>query len=588
MRNTVRVVLAIFLGVLIFANYNSIRILNLAVNVLNDDQLYRTNLTVSQISIELNRDFAILKHHHNFLEDYLKRWARTYNIQGIAVYDGQRQKLAGVMNDLPAELNDPLAILQKQSDGRYLKYLLKNGKFSDQNEEGSFVLIFDVEKLTHIERSARIVSYSNLVLMAVAALFVIYLFESTLRPFRVLMQTAKSAPAATKPGEDRNEADFLIQTFNGVIAQLKEKEQELAKLHQLEKARADDVQQLNQDLIRSISSGLILMDHEGRISVLNQSAEAILKIDRTEVLNKSYGAVLEKISPAFRQDIDRCFADQTNINRAELEIRTSGPELRYLGANIMPLQDRQRRFAGVFCLFTDITEFKLLQKHIAEKEKYASLGEMAGGVAHEFRNSVATISGYVQLLEKKIAADQQTYTMPIQKELLSLQKVVNDFLSFARPVQLELGSVRMKELLKECIEEVSVAFPENIQFIMNGDFPEVTGDEARLHQVFSNLIRNAAESMDGTRRNGTVEISGSTTLNGKFLVIDVRDNGTGIQHEDLAKIFTPFFSTKRKGVGLGLAIVQKLVLQHNGSISVETRPEGTLFRVQLPVTERPL
>jgi PAS domain S-box-containing protein len=583
MRNTVRVVLAIFLGVLILANYNTIRILNLAVDVLNSDLSQRADLILNQVSAELTRHFTALKQDHRILEDFIRAWMKTYNIQGIAVYDTKEQKIAGVLTGLPADLNDPIQVLRNHPNGRWGKYLLQAGRFTDQKIESKFVLVFEVEKLMRIERSTRIVSYSNLLLMALAALVVFYLFESTFRPFRVLMQTARSAPAETKPGENRNEADFLIDTFNGVIAQLKNKEQELERLHMLEKARADDVQQLNQDLISSISSGLILIDHTGKINVFNQAAETILKRDRASILNTEYKTALQSISPAFKQDIDRCFTERINMNRTELEIHTGDTEIRYLGANIMPLQDRQQQFAGVICLFTDITEFKMLQKHMAEKEKYASLGEMAGGVAHEFRNSVATISGYVQLLENKIAQDQKSYTSPIQKELQSLQKVVNDFLSFARPVQLTIASVHLKELLHECIEEVRVASDSNIEFSMNGTFPVVPGDETRLRQVFSNLIRNAAESMDGTGRHGRVEISGSTAFNGKFSIVDVKDNGAGILADDISKIFTPFFSTKRKGVGLGLAIVQKLVLQHNGSISVQSSSDGSLFRVQLPV-----
>ncbi|HEY7160644.1 MAG TPA: ATP-binding protein, partial [Acidobacteriota bacterium] len=225
-----------------------------------------------------------------------------------------------------------------------------------------------------------------------------------------------------------------------------------------------------------------------------------------------------------------------------------------------------------------------LQKHMAEKEKYASLGEMAGGVAHEFRNSVATIAGYMQLLENKIDPDRKEYTEPIQKELQSLQKVVNDFLSFARPVELEMGNVSLFDLLQECVEEVKVGIPREVEFQMYGVFPEVHGDERMLRQVFTNLIRNAAESLEGSNRKGKLEISGSTALNGKFCVIDFADNGLGIRSEDVSRVFTPFFSTKQDGVGLGLAIVQKLILQHNGTISVDSGPEGSLFRVQLPVS----
>ena len=582
MRNTIRIVLALFLIILVFANYNSIRIVNRAVSVLNDDLQQRASLILREMIIKLTENYFNLSNQSQ-LDQNLRRWLDLYDIQGIVVYETSGTAEAMMSYNLPKNLAEPLKILGNRKTAIVDKYLLVTGQFVSGTELRKVVLLFDIERYIRFERSAKAVSYAGLLLMILAGLAVLYFFESAFRPFRILLQTARSAPADIPAHENRNEADFLIQTFNSVIGQLKTKEQELAKLHLSEKARADDVARLNQDLIRSISSGLILVDQTGRINVFNEAAQTILRISAKEVLARPYGEVMQKLSPAFKADLDRCLNERTNINRAELEVHTQDAELRYLGASIMPLQDRQQNFAGAICLFTDITEFKLLQKHMAEKEKYASLGEMAGGVAHEFRNAVATIAGYMQLLENKIEPDQKEYTIPVQKELQSLQKVVNDFLSFARPVELEMGHVLLRELLVECMEEVKVASSNEVDFNIEGVFPEVRGDERMLRQIFTNLIRNAAESLDGTNRKGKIEINGSSALSGKFCLVDISDNGIGIRNEDISRIFAPFYSTKREGVGLGLAIVQKLVLQHNGTITVETGENGSIFRVQLPV-----
>jgi signal transduction histidine kinase len=117
---------------------------------------------------------------------------------------------------------------------------------------------------------------------------------------------------------------------------------------------------------------------------------------------------------------------------------------------------------------------------------------------------------------------------------------------------------------------------------LGGEFPQIAGDEAMLRQIFSNLLRNAVEALRDTGRKGLVSVSGSVT-EGKISRVEIKDNGSGIRAEDLDRIFTPFYSTKQDGVGLGLAIVQKLVLSHNGSIQVESGPEGSLFRVHLPI-----
>ena len=500
-------------------------------------------LILREMMIKLNQDYFSLSNEAQ-VDKNLRRWLELYDIQGIVVYKATGSPEAMLTYNLPKNLADPIKLLGNRKTAIIDKYLLVTGQFVSGTELRKVVLLFDIERYIRFERSAKAVSYSGLLLMILAGLAVLYFFESAFKPFRILLQTARSAPAQLPMRENRNEADFLIQTFNSVIGQLKTKEQELAKLHLIEKARADDVARLNQDLIRSISSGLILVDQTGKINVFNEAAESILKLSAKDVLSRSYSEVLQKLSPAFQADMDRCLNERTNINRAELEVRTKDSELRYLGASIMPLQDRQQNFAGVICLFTDITEFKLLQKHMAEKEKYASLGEMAGGVAHEFRNSVGTIAGYMQLLENKIEPDQREYTIPVQKELQSLQKVVNDFLQFARPVELEMGRVSLRELLQECTEEVKVITSGDVIFSIHGVFPEVRGDERMLRQIFTNLIRNAAESLEGTNRKGKLEINGSTAVNGKFCVVDVADNGIGIRNEDLISDLHSFFFYK--------------------------------------------
>jgi PAS domain S-box-containing protein len=464
---------------------------------------------------------------------------------------------------------------------RHEPYLVRRVNLGSAERKVPVLFLFNAERLFRIERSAKLISYLNLVVIGFAVLLGFYFVHSTLRPLRVLMQTAKSAPAEISDVGSGNDSDFLIGTFKGVITKLKEKEQELNRLHQLEKARADDVQQLNQDLLRSITSGLILIDQNGKIRVFNQAAESILKVSRLIALNQPYAPIVQKYSPALSLDIKECFDRHEPIVRAEMEIQTPRNGRSFISAGIMPLQDRQQKFSGVFCIFSDITEFVLLQQHMAQKEKFASLGEMAAGVAHEFRNSLATIAGYVQLMEDKVSGDEKTYTAPINKELGLLQKIVNDFLSFAKPAQPHFNPVDLEELVHECAEEARISAKE-IDFKIDGEFFTIPGDEIMLRQIFNNLLRNAVEALRETNRKGLIRICGEKQ-DQKTIVVRIQDNGSGIQQDDLERIFTPFYSTKQDGVGLGLAIVQKLVLSHNGSIDVSSTSEGTTFTLHFPI-----
>lgn len=585
MQNTIRVLAIFFLGTMILLNFSSVRLLSQALSSLKESTEQRATLVAREVSEELTEKFTQEAPHK--AEDLLQVLMRNYSFDGIVIYNRDINPEIDLTSQLPDKIRNfvrtPEGSFSGHQNIRLNSYLIVPSSFlvKSTGEKKFFLLFFNEEKGQEIERSTKIISYSNVLLIGLTAFLALYFLETTLKPYRVLMQTARSAPSELSPPEGRNDAEFLIGTFKGVIAKLKEKEQELARLHQSEKARADNVQLLNQDLIRSISSGLMIMDLSGKITIFNEAAQAILNVPRLIVLNESYRKIIPGISPGFKEDIDECFEKKASISRAEMEIQTRSG-LRYLGATIMPLKDREQRFSGVFCLFTDITEFKHLQQHMALKEKFASLGEMSAGVAHEFRNSVATISGYLQLLENKIEVDQKGYVGSMQKELQELQRVVNDFLSFARPVTLEITDVSLQEMLKEAIEEVRVvpAFSA-IAFSITGEFPVIKADESMLRQVFLNLIRNAAESIDGTGRKGNVEAHGA--VRDGLAIVEIRDNGVGIPAADLPRIFTPFFSTKQKGVGLGLAIVQKLVLQHNGATSVESGPEGSTFRVQFPV-----
>lgn len=582
MRNPLRVVLVLFLGILILSNYNSIRVLHHAIQFLELHLQEQAASTMRLVTDELSHHNWMADQDNRQVQNFLQACVKKYGLMGIALYGSGSHPRASVITTAPAEYSDPKRLLGSNPSMRRDRYLILEGSYREGALSLPVVLVLDARRVFQIERATTIVSYANILLMVFVAFIVLYFFESVFRSYQVLVQTARNAPDTGAHADNRNEADFLIDTFNGVISKLKSKEQELEKLHQSEKARADDVQQLNQDLVRSISSGLILVDDHSSIRVFNQAAESILQLERSAVLNQPYDAALNGAGSQLREDIAHCFQERTPLDRAEMEVRTDGQQ-RFLNANTMPVQDRARNFAGVLCLFSDITDFKRLQQHSAQKEKYASLGEMAGGVAHEFRNSVATVTGYVQLLERRVTPEQVQYIAPIQKELQSLQKVISDFLSFARPVQLEVRPVSLLQLLNECTEEVRVSAPAELEFTMKGEFRDLQGDEAMLRQVFLNLIRNAVQAVEGAGRQGGITITGATKDEGQSVMVEIRDNGTGIRAEDMPKIFSPFFTTKKDGVGLGLAIVQKLVLQHNGIITAESSSAGSAFRVQLPV-----
>ena len=241
--------------------------------------------------------------------------------------------------------------------------------------------------------------------------------------------------------------------------------------------------------------------------------------------------------------------------RMEAMLDRPGGKL-WLGYNTAVLTDRQDCRTRRYLSFSDLTEVKRLQEQVELRERLTALGEMSAGIAHELRNPMAVISGYLKLLSKKSDPTGQETILSITNEINGMNRIIGDLLTFARPASLNRVKVALKEMITSCLAVVLQAKGENarIETVLKLADAEVTVDEVLMRQAFSNLLQNAVEAMpDG----GTLTIEAMTN---RDLKIVVRDTGTGIPSDKLKKIFLPFFTLKDTGVGMGLALVHKIVL----------------------------
>jgi signal transduction histidine kinase len=215
---------------------------------------------------------------------------------------------------------------------------------------------------------------------------------------------------------------------------------------------------------------------------------------------------------------------------------------------------------------------------------------MSAGIAHEFKNALATISGYAQMIRSESSAGEvRDSSERILDQTRSLTHIVTEFLRFAKPLEISYESVAMQSVIERIAEELREAIP-NCSVTFEGDFENLPGDEALLRQALINLVRNGAEAARLAGQAPHVTLTGTIEdLGGrKWQRICVADNGPGIPAQDLAKIFLPFFTTKSDGTGLGLAIVQKVALQHSGSIEARNRAGGGAeFLLWLPLRQEP-
>jgi signal transduction histidine kinase len=235
------------------------------------------------------------------------------------------------------------------------------------------------------------------------------------------------------------------------------------------------------------------------------------------------------------------------------------------------------------CLFTDLTAVVELEEQLRLKEALARLGELTAGLAHEFRNGLATIHGYGKLLDPDSLPPQaRTCVEGIRAETTALGEVVTNFLRFARPEQLALAPIDLKAVITRAIEDVPGA---QQAVTLEGSFPTVDGDDVLLRRAFSNLFRNSLEACESTGMPPRIDVRSDVVNDEAHIVVD--DNGPGFTPEYLGKLFQPFATTKVNGTGLGLAIVQKVIVSHNGLVTAGNRPEGgAQFRLRLPVARQ--
>lgn len=452
-----------------------------------------------------------------------------------------------------------------------------------------------------------IFSYQIVALM-IGLLLIFYLFRRLMRPYRRMVEAAQGSPV--RATEAMSESEFVVETFQALIQQLQAKETELAQLHTLERRRAEKSERFSERLVANIPSGLVAINSKGLITSANKHAMTLFNLSElaahfeneneveAEIQKQAIKyEVFFKAAPSMMEMISQCLQTGNPFKREEVEIAQAEGGLRRLGLSISPITDASQNIEGALCMMTDITEVTDLRERIKLQETLANLGEMAAGLAHEFKNSLATIQGYAQLFDVQSEAatptsQRRTMLDSMLKEVDLLARLVTDFLNFARPQSLNFSIVEMQSLIDECVEEVRPQLERyKVNIVVKGQFIALAADESLLKRVFVNLIRNATEAIDADASRRQIEIIGSMDKGtGKpYAHIRVSDTGSGISSKDLHNIFIPFFTTKSRGYGIGLAIVQKIMMAHGGDVYVESSDAtGTVFHCRLPLYPSPL
>jgi signal transduction histidine kinase len=391
-----------------------------------------------------------------------------------------------------------------------------------------------------------------------------------------VLRFASAARETRKGGGDGGETAFLTAALQEAVTKLKAQERATA-------ARAEASERLSDEIISSLTAGLMVAGLSSDVRILNPAGRRMLGIAAGASAEECRAA----IAPLALADvIDECLRTGVPVVRRSVSLPAVRHGATHLGVTVSPLFDG-RSLQGAICLFTDLTAVKELEAQLRLKESLAEVGELTAGIAHEFRNGLATIHGYSRLFDLQQLPDAyRPYVEGIRAEADSLNQVVTNFLNFARPAQLTLTRVNLGAICERAADEIrGEAKALGGDVVVRGEFGAVEGDEVLLRQAFSNLLRNAVEACAGAAVAPVIVVQSDIDAAQNMSRIAVTDNGPGIAPDMRDKVFRPFVTLKRNGTGLGLALVQKIIVFHNGRITVgDAEQGGASLQISLPLT----
>jgi len=352
------------------------------------------------------------------------------------------------------------------------------------------------------------------------------------------------------------------------------------------------LKEFNENIVESISVGVLAVDLEDRIESWNSQMEVMFALQRRDALGRSLPDVLP---PAFVEEYFRVRQTPGIHNLYKFRLGTIAGDTRVTNIAIAPLVSKDFSVIGRLIIVDDITERIELESQLSQAEKLSSVGLLAAGVAHEVNTPLAVISSYAQMLSKQVQGDEKQSALleKITRQTFRASEIVNSLLNFSRTSSAEFTNVDLNRVIQDTLTLLDHQFKTariKVQPELQAELPPIYGNTGKLQQVFLNLFLNAKDAMPA---GGTLMIS---TNNGHNVQVVVSDTGTGIAQEHIHRIYDPFFTTKNKpatktgqssGTGLGLSVTYGIIQEHAGKIRVDSKPgRGTTFTMEFPMVRK--
>lgn len=350
---------------------------------------------------------------------------------------------------------------------------------------------------------------------------------------------------------------------------------------------------LLETVFNTIQDGILVLDERGIIQYANATAIRLIGIGDNHVGSVAFW----KLMPDLAQVLDRIFAEEGAFERVVTqELELTYPERRFVRFYMVPLEEpvSSGQDRGYVMVISDITEEKTSTEELIENERVASIMNLAAGVAHELGNPLNSLNIHLQLMDRQLkkmeaSGDQERLGKQLsicRNEVERLDGIIENFLEAVRPQPPDMsGEVDLQEALAEVLRvqegELSGKGVE-VDVTVTPGLPLIMGDRNQIKQVLFNIIKNGMEAVS---RNGRIEIL--TEADDDYVNIAIRDNGEGISPEVLSRVFTPYFTTKHTGHGLGMMIVQRIIRDHGGQIGINSKVgKGTTVSLRFPRKDR--
>ena len=343
-------------------------------------------------------------------------------------------------------------------------------------------------------------------------------------------------------------------------------------------------------IVTGMRNGVLALTAGGTLALINDEAYRIFGITPHPTdLGRPIAEVLRQ-HPEVVRLLSSVFELHLLPNRAEMRLRPSG---KVIGYTLALVRNDYGRVIGASMFFKDLTRVEQLEERERLRDRLAAVGEMAAAIAHEVKNPLAGIEVMAGLLRRKTpdAPETQTVLTDIINEAKMANAIVQEVLEFVRPIRLQVEHTAVAGAVQAAVQLADTKARRggiHVEVNVPQGLPLINGDQHQLTQLFTNLLINAYEAMNGTGRVrfGARTVHVEDGMDGREAVlVELADDGPGMPPDVADRVFNPFFTTKPQGSGLGLAIVRKIVDAHDGSIDLETAPgRGTVIRVTLPVS----